>query len=102
MVLESSQPLTDMSPGFFLGGKRRPVCEANNLTAKFEPTVYKMWELQLLTTLRASTVCYRDRFTFSAGNESRCTGVGIPNIGQVMKVGADLLQQLLSSTYNFF
>jgi hypothetical protein len=35
-----------------------------NLTAICELTVYKMWEPRRLTTLWASTACYRDSFTF--------------------------------------
>jgi hypothetical protein len=39
------------------GGKGRPTRKADNLTAIREPTVYKMWEPQPLTTLRASAAC---------------------------------------------
>jgi hypothetical protein len=39
----------------FLGSKARPMRKANNLTAIFEST---------LTTLEASTTCYRDSFFF--------------------------------------
>jgi hypothetical protein len=53
-------------PGIFLGGKGRPARGADNLTAICEPTVYKMWEPRRLTTLRASTACYRDSFTFTS------------------------------------
>jgi hypothetical protein len=35
-----------------------------NLTAICKPTVSKMWEPRRLTTLWASTACYRDSFTF--------------------------------------
>jgi hypothetical protein len=35
-----------------------------NLTAIFEPIVYKMWDPQRLTTLWAFTAWYRDSFTF--------------------------------------
>jgi hypothetical protein len=37
---------------------------ADNLTAICEPTVYIMWEPQRLTTLWASTACYRDSFFY--------------------------------------
>jgi hypothetical protein len=42
----------------------RPTRKADNLTAICEPIVYKMWEPRRLTTLWASTACYRDSFTF--------------------------------------
>jgi hypothetical protein len=45
------------------GVKRRPAHKAD-LTAICEPIVYKMWEPRRLTTLWASTACYRDSFTF--------------------------------------
>jgi hypothetical protein len=44
-------------------GKGRQALEAD-ITAICEPTVNKMWELRCLTTLWASTACYRDIFTF--------------------------------------
>jgi hypothetical protein len=34
-----------------MGNKGQPVCKADNLTIIFEPTVYKMWEPQHITTL---------------------------------------------------
>jgi hypothetical protein len=46
------------------GDKGRPAREANNLTAIYEPIVYKMWEPQHFTTLWASSACYKDIFTF--------------------------------------
>jgi hypothetical protein len=46
------------------GDKEWPVRKADNLTAICEVIVYKMWELQHLTTLWASTACYRDSFAF--------------------------------------
>jgi hypothetical protein len=36
-----------------------------SLTAICEPSVEKMWEPRRLTTLLASTACYRDSFTFT-------------------------------------
>jgi hypothetical protein len=45
-------------------GKGRPAHKADNLTAICEPTAYKMWEPRRLTTLWASTACYRDSFAF--------------------------------------
>jgi hypothetical protein len=63
MALGSTQPLTDMSLGIFLGVKGgRPARKADSLTAIYEPIVWKMWEPRRLTTLWASTACYRDSF----------------------------------------
>jgi hypothetical protein len=45
-------------------GKTRPVHKADNLTAICEPIFSKMWEPRCLTTLWASTACYRESFTF--------------------------------------
>jgi hypothetical protein len=45
------------------GGKGRPACKADNLTAICEPTVLKMWEPRL-TILWASMACYRDSFLY--------------------------------------
>jgi hypothetical protein len=39
MALASTQPLTEMSTRNLPGGKGRPACKANNLTAICEPTV---------------------------------------------------------------
>jgi hypothetical protein len=55
--------LTEMSTRNLPGGKGRPARKAD-LTAICEPIVYKMWEPRRLTTLWASTACYRDSFTF--------------------------------------
>jgi hypothetical protein len=51
MALGLAQPLTEMSTRNLPGGKRRPVCKADNLSAICEPIVYKMWEPRHLTTL---------------------------------------------------
>jgi hypothetical protein len=48
-----------------LRDKGRSACKADNLTAICEPIVKVMWEPQHLTTLWASTACYRDTFTFT-------------------------------------
>jgi hypothetical protein len=64
MALGSTQPLTEMVRGIFLGVKGRPVRKADNLTAVYEPIVYKIWEPRRLTTLWTSTACYNDSFTF--------------------------------------
>jgi hypothetical protein len=60
MALGSTQPLTEMSTKNLPRGKGRPARKADNLTAICEPTVLKMWEPRRLTTLSASTACYRD------------------------------------------
>jgi hypothetical protein len=39
MALGSTQPLTEMSTRNLPGGKVRPVCKADNLTAIYEPIV---------------------------------------------------------------
>jgi hypothetical protein len=59
MALGSTQPLTEMSTRNLPGVKGRPARKVDNPTA-----VYKMWEPRRLTTLWASTACYRDSFTF--------------------------------------
>jgi hypothetical protein len=64
MALDSTQPLTEMSTRNLSGGKGRPAHKADNLTAIYEPNVKKMWEPGHLTTLWASTACYRDSVTF--------------------------------------
>jgi hypothetical protein len=46
------------------GGKEWPEREVDNLTATREPIIQKMWEPRSLTTLLASTACYRNSFTF--------------------------------------
>jgi hypothetical protein len=57
MALGSTQPLIEMSTRNFSGGKKRPVCRADNLAAICEPDVCKLWEPQPVTTLRATTAC---------------------------------------------
>jgi hypothetical protein len=57
MALGSTQPLTEMSIGSLPGGKVRPECGADNLTAICEPMSRKC-ESRRLTTLRASMGCY--------------------------------------------
>jgi hypothetical protein len=55
--------LTEMSTRYLPGGRGRPAHKADNFSAICEPIVYRMWEPRRLTTLCASTVCYRDSFT---------------------------------------
>jgi hypothetical protein len=62
-ALGSTQPITEMSTTNLPGGKGRPAREAD-LTTIREPIIQKMWEPQRLTTLLASTACYRDSFAF--------------------------------------
>jgi hypothetical protein len=64
MALGPTQHLTEMSIRNHPGGKGRPARKADNFTAICEPIVYKMCEPQSLTTLWASTACYRDSYTF--------------------------------------
>jgi hypothetical protein len=45
------------------GGKERPARKADSLITIREMIIYKMWEPRHLTTLWASTACYRDSFT---------------------------------------
>jgi hypothetical protein len=53
MALGSAQPLTEVSTWNVAGGKGRPARNADNLTAIYEPIVWKMWEPRRLTTLWA-------------------------------------------------
>jgi hypothetical protein len=64
MALGSTQPLTEMSTRNLKRGKGRPVLKSDNLTAICEPFIWKMWKPRRLTTLWASTACYRDSFNF--------------------------------------
>jgi hypothetical protein len=64
MALGSTQPITEMSTRNLPGGKGWTARKADNLTAICESIVYKMREPRRLTTLWASTACYRDNFTF--------------------------------------
>jgi hypothetical protein len=65
MALQSTQLLTEMSTRNLPGDIGRPARKADNLTSIFEPIVYKMCEPRRLTTLWASTACYKDSFTFT-------------------------------------
>jgi hypothetical protein len=55
MALESTQLLTKISIMNIPGGKERPAHKADN---------HKMWKTRRLTTLWASSTCYRSSFTF--------------------------------------
>jgi hypothetical protein len=63
MPLGSTQALNRNEYQNIPGGKGRLANKAENLIAIYEPIVKKMWEPQHLTTLWASTGCYRDTFT---------------------------------------
>jgi hypothetical protein len=84
MALGSTQPLTEMSTRNILGSKGRPARKADNMPP-FELIVYKMWEPQRLTTLWASTACYRVTFTFYAVEyfklNQQKTGINIKGYG---------------------
>jgi hypothetical protein len=54
------------------GSKGWPVREADNLTALCEPILSRMWEPRLLTTLWASTACYRDSLACKADLTAIC------------------------------
>jgi hypothetical protein len=60
MVLESTQPLTEMSTRNIPRGKGRPTHKVVDLTGICEPIVWKKWEPRRLTTLLASTSCYKN------------------------------------------
>jgi hypothetical protein len=63
MALGSTHSLTEMSTRNLPGVKGRPARKADNFTIICEPMVRKMWEPRRLTSLWASTACYRDSFT---------------------------------------
>jgi hypothetical protein len=56
--------MTEINTRNLPGGKGRPALDAGNLTAIYEPIVYKTWEPRRLISLHVSTACYRDSFTF--------------------------------------
>jgi hypothetical protein len=57
-----SRPLTEMSTRNLPGGKGWTALEADKLIAICEPIVWKIWDPRCLTTLWASTACYRYSF----------------------------------------
>jgi hypothetical protein len=63
MALGSTQPLTQMSTKNLPGSKDRPARKDGNLTAFYKSIGLEMWEPRRLTTLWASTACYRDSCT---------------------------------------
>jgi hypothetical protein len=68
MVLESTQPLTETSTRNFPGGKDAAGRNTDNLAAICERIVYKTGQPRRLTTIRASTACYRDSLARKAEN----------------------------------
>jgi hypothetical protein len=51
MALESTQPLTEMSPKNLPGGKRRPARKADDFNAIRQRIVYKIYYPRRLITL---------------------------------------------------
>jgi hypothetical protein len=66
MAQGSTQPLNrnEYQDFSWEGGKGRPARNADNPIAICEPSIWVMWEPGRLTTLWASTTCYRYSFTF--------------------------------------
>jgi hypothetical protein len=60
LVLGSAQPQTEMTTRNLPGGKGQLARKVDNLTAIYEPIVWKMWELRHLTTLWSCMACYKD------------------------------------------
>jgi hypothetical protein len=71
MALGSTQPLTEMSTRNLPGGKGAPALKADNLTAMCKTIAWKLWKLRRLTTLCASTACYRDNFTLPSTDTTK-------------------------------
>jgi hypothetical protein len=72
-----AQPLAEIYTRIFLGSETWLVLRADNLTAICEPIIKKMWLPQRLTTLCASTACYRDGFTFMISSRFHSSGVQV-------------------------
>jgi hypothetical protein len=66
-ILDSTQPLTEMSTRDSPGGKKWSAPRADNLDASCEPNVSKLWEPEPLTNIRASTTCTGIVLTFTLG-----------------------------------
>jgi hypothetical protein len=60
VALGPTQRLTELSTRNLPSGKARSTRKADNLAAICEPIAWKLWEPWRLTTLLASTACYRD------------------------------------------
>jgi hypothetical protein len=66
MALGSTQPLTGMNYRDHPGSKGLSERKVDNLTAIFEPIIYKMLPLRRLTTLWAFTAYYSDNFSLAS------------------------------------
>jgi hypothetical protein len=53
-----------MSTKDLSGGKGRPARKADNLTSIGDSIILQMWEPRRLAALWASTICYRNSFSF--------------------------------------
>jgi hypothetical protein len=60
MSVRWTQPLTEMSTRKLPWGEKRPAHKAENLDVICERIVQKVWDPRRLTTLCASTACYKD------------------------------------------
>jgi hypothetical protein len=63
LALGSTQPLTETSPRNLPEGKGQSALKAD-VAAICEPIVQKICKPRRLTTVMASTACYKDSFTF--------------------------------------
>jgi hypothetical protein len=63
-LLGSTQSITVTITRNFPRNKGRPARKADNLIAICEPTDKKVWELQRLTTIWASSSSYKDSLVF--------------------------------------
>jgi hypothetical protein len=90
-------------PGIFLRRKGRPASEADNLTAILSRLFRKMWKPVHFTTLRASTACYRDTFTFFLVRAQMAPNVSCRNRSwresMSRKIGPEILM-CISRTYH--
>jgi hypothetical protein len=84
MALGSTQPLTEMCTRNLPGGKVWPERKADKHHHICAPIVQKMWDPRSLTTLLASTACYRNSFAFYGeiceilANDGRKIGLAMP------------------------
>jgi hypothetical protein len=96
MALGLTQSLTEMNTKNLHGGKGRSTHMTDNLTAICEPTVYRVWEPRRLTTLWASSACYRDSFTFMCGTCSVHLYLSVPFEAHVWNMYVHCVAPLLS------
>jgi hypothetical protein len=64
VALGPIQPPIKVSIGNLSGHKDRLARKNNKLAANYDPIVWKMWEPRRLTTLWASTACYKIALPF--------------------------------------